>query len=180
MRSVSAWPFSRHRPPARLRHPVPFRLRPRLCMNPGQSAVHPARGLPHGAGQGPELSVRPQSCHNVEQVGFPEVAVKRLLASILIPEGFKRLARGRGAPATNTPGLRVSNIRTPAGVPEPCEPHHTPCAAFCDPCRGRIHSSTTTPGCSAAVRPRPRATICNPFGIINQRGNPTCSTAGLL
>ena len=36
---------------------------------------------------------------------------------VFIPEGCKPLARGRGAPATNTPGWRASNICTERGRP---------------------------------------------------------------
>ena len=95
--------------------------------------------------------------------------------SIFIPEGCQPLARGRGAPATKTPGRRGSNIRTPEGVPEISEiPPEVILAATS--AEVGIILAHPTPGWSAALRPRPRATRCNPSGI-RQESSPPNETA---
>ena len=64
----------------------------------------------------------------------------------------------------------TAKLAVPPWVPESCAPDRPPSPPICDPCQGRIAMALSIPGCSAALRPRPRVHGCNPSGIMLKEG----------
>ena len=83
--------------------------------------------------------------------------------------GFQRVARGRGAIATTTPGTDLQSIRPLKGVPETLAAPWTvtPSAARC---RGRILLPARIPGSSSLTLLDPELKSAIPFGI-RKRGS---------
>ena len=76
-------------------------------------------------------------------------------------QGLQRVARGRGAIATTTPGLGVLLNPHPGGRAGKVE-RATEIQGFRDPLPGSNPFAAPVPGCSAGIRPRPGATLSDP------------------